>query len=45
MLPTIKEKKIAGFSLAAHRMYRKGWEKNRGIVDDILAATISIILV
>lgn len=42
MLPTTMEKKIAGFSMAAHRRYRKGWEKNLGIVDDILSAIISI---
>ena len=36
------EKKMAGFSMAAHRMYRKGWEKNRGAMVDILSVTISI---
>jgi hypothetical protein len=39
-LPMTIEKKMAGFSMAAHRRYRTGWEKNRGAAD-ILSADVS----
>lgn len=35
------EKKMAGFSIAAHRRYRTGVAKNRGGRDDIVSAEIS----
>ena len=38
--PMTIDQKIAGFSIDAHRMYRKGCEKNRGIVD-IISAPVS----
>jgi len=31
--PTHNDQKMAGFSIDAHRRYRKGWEKNRGAAD------------
>ena len=40
MDPMTIDQKIAGFSIDAHRMYRKGCEKNRGIVD-IVSAPVS----
>ena len=40
-LPMTMEQKMAGFSIAAHRRYRKGCEKNRGQAD-IVSGRISI---
>lgn len=33
IVPITSDQKIAGFSIDAHRRYRKGWEKNRGTPD------------
>lgn len=38
--PIAIDQKIAGFSIDAHRRYRKGCEKNRGAAD-ILSLSIS----
>jgi hypothetical protein len=40
--PTNIDQKIAGFSMDAHRRYRKGCEKNRGAAD-IVSRFISIV--
>jgi len=43
--PRINDQKMAGFSIAAQRRYRTGWEKNRGLSDIVLSRTVSRFLV